>query len=107
VLPTIQTYGGVGPTAVGEQIAEVRRRGLPGCQAYTIAHATDAEWAVLVRDAEASSQGSARGEDEMAAIDDLRALQTVAGLFLQAASHALRGERLPGDLKAQIKWLLG
>jgi hypothetical protein len=106
VLPTIQTYGGVGPTAVGEQIAEVRRRRLPGYQAYTIAHATDAEWAVLVRDGSAELAEVAEDE-EMTAIDELRGLQAVAGLFLQAASHALRGERLPERLKAQIKYLLG
>lgn len=48
VLPTIQTYGGIGEAAVREQLAEVERRRLPGCQAYTIGHATDAEWAAFV-----------------------------------------------------------
>lgn len=96
VLPTIQTYGGVGQEMVAAQIAEVRRRGLPGYQAYTIAHATDEEWSVLVREA----------EQEMEAIEELRRLQAVAGLFLQAASHALRGERLPERLKGQIRFLV-
>lgn len=99
VLPTIQTYGGVGPEMVAEQIAEVRRRGLRGYQAYTIAHATDAEWSVLVREAQE--------EDNMEAIDELRRLQAVASLFLQAAGHALRGEPLPPDLRAQLRYLLG
>jgi hypothetical protein len=45
VLPTIQTYDGIGAQAVVDQVAEVNRRGLPGYQAYTIAHATDEEWA--------------------------------------------------------------
>lgn len=97
VLPTIQTYDDIGAEAVRAQIAEVRRRGLPGYQAYTIAHATDAEWAALVNDA---------GEDEMTAVDELRRLQAVAGLFLQAASHALRGERLPEALEARIRYIL-
>jgi hypothetical protein len=97
VLPTIQTYGGVGPETVGEQIAEVRERGLAGYQAYTIAHATDAEWEALVRDAQ---------EEEMAAIEELRRLQAVAGLFLLSAGHALRGERLPSPLEAQLRYLL-
>jgi hypothetical protein len=52
VLPTIQTYDGIGASAVRGQIAEVRRRGLRGYQAYTIAHATDAEWAAIVEDVE-------------------------------------------------------
>lgn len=81
---------------VREQIEEVRRRGLRGYQAYTIAHASDAEWAVLVRDAEV----------EMEAIDELRRLQIVAGLFAQAAGCALRGERLPAELRAQLRYLL-
>jgi len=97
VLPTIQTYDGVGPELVREQIAEVRRRGLPGYQAYTIAHATDAEWAVLVQEA----------KKEMDAIDELKKTQAAAALFLQAAGHALRGERLPRRLREQIRFLLG
>jgi hypothetical protein len=52
VLPTIQTYGAIGSPAVAEQIAEVHRRGLPGYQAYTITHATDAEWAEILKDKE-------------------------------------------------------
>jgi hypothetical protein len=97
IMPAIQTYGGVGPALVAEQIAEVRRRGLAGYQAYTIAHASDEEWAVIVRD----------GEDEMGAIDELRRLQAVAALFLQATACALRGEPLPDALRMQIRWLLG
>ena len=96
VLPTIQTYDQIGAGAVSAQIAEVRRRRLPGFQAYTISHATDTEWAVLVR----------KGRKEMTAVDQLRRLQAVAGLFLQAASHALRGEELPAGVRVQIKYLL-
>jgi hypothetical protein len=97
VFPAIQTYNQIGPAMVAEQIAEVRRRGLAGYQAYTIAHASDEEWAVIVRDV----------EDEMGAIDELRRLQAVAGLFLQAGACALRGEPLPDALRAQLRWLLG
>jgi hypothetical protein len=103
VLPVIQTYGGIGATLVAAQMAEVRRRGLRGYQAYTIAHATDDEWAVLVRDAE---RDDAKGDDAMAPIDDLRRLHAVAALFLQAAGFALRGEPLPADLRAQLRYLL-
>ena len=49
VLPTIQTYDGIGPQALAEQLAEVKGRGLTGYQAYTIGHATDAEWAVIAQ----------------------------------------------------------
>lgn len=49
VLPTIQTYDNIGATAVREQLAEVQRRGFAGCQAYTIGHATDQEWAAFAR----------------------------------------------------------
>jgi hypothetical protein len=52
VLPTIQTYDGIGAIAVAEELAEVKRRGLSGCQAYTIAHATDEEWAEFTRQEE-------------------------------------------------------
>ncbi len=105
IVPAIQTYGGVGPALVAEQIAEVRRRGLAGYQAYTIAHASDEEWAVIVRDGD--FDGLSPEEDAMGAIDELRRLQAVAGLFLQAAACALRGEPLPDALRAQIRWLLG
>ncbi|MEX2158230.1 MAG: hypothetical protein WEB04_02405 [Dehalococcoidia bacterium] len=97
VLPAIQTYGAIGASMVREQIEEVRRRGLLGYQAYTIAHASEAEWAELVRDAEV----------EMEAIDKLRRLQSVSALFLRAAGHALLGEPLPGELRAQLRFLLG
>lgn len=44
VLPTIQTYHDIGVGAVEQEMAEVAQRGLPGCQAYTVGHATGAEW---------------------------------------------------------------
>ena len=92
VLPAIQTYGGVGPAIVTEEIEEVRRRGLRGYQAYTIAHASDAEWAVLV--------------EEGAMFDEIKRWQAVSALFLQAAGHALRGEALPSALRTQLRYLL-
>ncbi len=58
VLPTIQTYGGIGVHSIRAQISWakriLRRSGQPlsyrGYQAYTIGHATDAEWQVIVND---------------------------------------------------------
>lgn len=52
VLPTIQTYDGIGAEAVAAQLAWVKVKGLLGCQAYTIAHATDEEWAEFARQEE-------------------------------------------------------
>ena len=99
VLPAIQTYGGIGGQLVADQLAEVRRRGLPGYQAYTIAHASDDEWAVIAGDA-------TEEEDDMSAIDGMRRTNAVAALFLQAAGFSLRGEPLPADLLAQLRYLL-
>jgi hypothetical protein len=99
VMPAIQTYGGIGATAVAAQAAEVRRRNLPGYQAYTIAHATDDEWRVIANDAPE--------EGDMSANDTLRRTNAVAALFLQAAGYSLRGVSLPDDLRAQLRFLLG
>ena len=49
IFPTIQTYDQVGPIPVDLELQEVARRGLPGCQAYTIGHATEGEWETFVR----------------------------------------------------------
>jgi hypothetical protein len=59
VLPTIQVYGGVGANNVQTQISWAKRMlsapGQPlsyyGYQAYTIGHATDAEWDIISADA--------------------------------------------------------
>lgn len=48
ILPTIQTYEDIGAAAVKDQVAESLRRGFTGCQAYTLAHATDAEWSAFL-----------------------------------------------------------
>ena len=50
VLPTIQTYDNIGKGAVELQIRECEDRKVKGYQAYTICHATDEEWAVIVGD---------------------------------------------------------
>jgi hypothetical protein len=103
VLPAIQTYNGVGASMAADQIAEVRRRGLAGYQAYTIAHATDAEWAEVMRDATNDRDAT---EATMEAIDKLRALQAASSIFSEASAYALRGERLPPRLEAQLRFLL-
>jgi hypothetical protein len=56
ILPTIQTYDGLGAAAVAEELAAVNLRALLGCQAYTIAHATDAEWAEFAREEDTMSE---------------------------------------------------
>lgn len=49
VIPTIQTYDEIGRIPVTRQLAEIERRNLPGCQAYTIGHATPEEWQEFVQ----------------------------------------------------------
>lgn len=44
VMPTIQTYDDIGAVAVDQQIMESEGRECPGINAYTMAHATQAEW---------------------------------------------------------------
>ena len=38
---------------------------------------------------------------------ELRAWNTVAAIFTQAAAYAVQGQQLPADLKAKIKFLIG
>lgn len=51
VLPTIQTYDNITGPSVKDQLFDIHTRGFQGYQAYTIGHATDAEWQVIVDDA--------------------------------------------------------
>ena len=105
VLPTLQTYDRIGAEAVRAQVAEVRRRGLAGRQAYTIAHATDEEWQAFTK------------RSDMEAIEDLRRDfkqfvwqhgigHAVAATFLQAAAHALRNEPLPAELQDALRRII-
>ncbi len=50
VYPTLQTYDHIGPKAVTQQLTEVHNRTLPGCQAYTLGHATKEEWEAFAMD---------------------------------------------------------
>jgi hypothetical protein len=93
-LPAIQTYDNIGAQSVADQLAEVRRRRLPGYQAYTIAHATTDEWAVIAADAAPSPA------------ERLAALNAVGDIFAACALHGLRGEQLPPMLKGRAKYLL-
>jgi hypothetical protein len=107
VLPAIQTYGNVGATLVRAQIDEVRRRGLRGYQAYTIAHATNDEWSILEQEANVDWQKFMTAMDEMERdLERLERLGLVSGTFLEAAGYARRGEALPAGLRAQLRYLL-
>lgn len=94
VIPAIQEYGNVGPGCVAQEIAECRRRRLDGYGAYTIAHATDAEWAVVTADA-----GPTPAEH-------LARLNKTAEIFVDCAGHALRDQALPDALAGAAKYLL-
>lgn len=50
IYPTIQTYDTIGLEAVKQQLTEVHKRALPGCQAYTLGHATNEEWEAFAMD---------------------------------------------------------
>jgi hypothetical protein len=82
VLPTIQTYGNIGAGAVEQEMAEIRGRGLPGCQAYTVGHATGVEW-------QAFSNGIPK-EDEMTPAE-LARLKAVEDQLKDTTKDALEG----------------
>jgi len=88
VLPTIQTYDGIGSSAVREELAEVKQRNLLGCQAYTICHATDEEWAEFAR------QEAEMSDADKAELYVLRVLRGVSEALaqgrLQDAVNALK-----------------
>ena len=113
VLPTLQTYDGIGAEAVRAQLAEVDRRGLPGCQAYTIAHASDEEWQAFV----SAELDEGPRENDVEAIEELRRDwqrfvwdhgigHAIAALYLRAAAHALRSEPLPEELKDSLRRII-
>ncbi len=106
VLPTIQTFDGIGAVAVREQIAEVRRRGLAGYQAYTIGHATDEEWEAIVETQTAEDLRALRRDFQRYAWEH-GVSHAVAVLFLRAAGHALRNEPLPAELRKELRRALG
>lgn len=107
VLPTIQTYDSIGAAAVIRQLQEVHRRVVTGdtagCQAYTIGHATDEEWAVIAQDAPQPE------EDDMADEATRKQRAAVAGLFDQLAEYAAQGipwMQVPEQLRGQLHYLL-
>ena len=100
VLPTLQTYGGIGHVDTGRQIVETVRRDFEGCQAYTIAHATDQEWSAFTGQALTDEQEERM---EAARLKDRAAL---ARLFLNAADHTLRGIDLPDAELRRIEYVI-
>jgi hypothetical protein len=91
VLPTIQTYDVIGARAVAEQIAEVHRRGLPGYQAYTMAHATNPEWAEIVKDKEGDMPNEAT--------------ITAATIIREFAAYVEHGLKVPDSLKRRLAYI--
>jgi len=99
VLPTIQTYDGIGKQAVVDELAEVKRRGLPGCQAYTIPHATDEEWAEFAKEALVIPTPTSTWDEDKKALDiykmlwDLNKVLAAGDLQLLANKLARVGVR--------------
>lgn len=69
ILPTIQTYENIGAVAVEYQILDCKRRNLLGYQAYTIGHATDAEWSTF-KESELVEEDNMH-EDDMSWLDEV------------------------------------
>jgi hypothetical protein len=102
VLPTLQAFGGIGPVALRAQIDETKRRGQPGYQLYTIGHATNEEWEVVVEEANAEAIQRVQRDFRKYAWDHA-INHSVAVLFLRAAGHALRSEPIPDALKVELR----
>lgn len=96
VIPAIQTYGGIGAASVTLQIAECERRRLAGFGAYTIGHATAAEW-----DAVAASAPVVEDKGP-----DIGQLNKAGDIFATCTLHALRGEQLPAAVAGAARWLM-
>lgn len=97
VLPTFQTYDGIGSPFVHGQMAEVRRRELLGGQAYTVGHATGAEWDAFLLELPTGQAVRTVTPGQ---------LLTGAGVFARATLMFAEGDYLLTDeLRAQIKFL--
>ncbi len=83
--PVIQTYDGVGPLAVLQQVGEARRRGARGLSAYVLETATDDELRAL-----------ATARDDPA---DAATLQATALAYVRGAV-AILDHGAPGELRA-------
>lgn len=70
VLPTIQTYGNIGAAAVEQEMAEVAGRELPGCQAYTVGHATGVEWQAFSAGIPKEDEMTPEQEEILKAVDN-------------------------------------
>ncbi len=108
VLPTMQTYDNVGVFAVQQQVAESVRRSLPGTQAYTICHATNAEWAAFITiqpTVEPPVVTPPPDQDE----ERIRLLElrlNLTGKVFQWAGYSLSGEEAPEETLATLHYLL-
>ena len=98
LLPTLQTYDGIGAIAVTEQIAQCERPGYQGWQAYTIAHATDAEWAAFI--------ANIPKEDDMADEATKRRWAAAAAIFSQIHDYANIGLPAPIELVRAARFLI-
>jgi hypothetical protein len=102
VLPTLQAFNRIGPVALRAQIEETNRRELAGYQLYTIGHATDEEWEVIVEQDNAEAIENVRRDFRRFAWEHA-VNHAVAVLFLRAAGHALRSEPIPESLKDELR----
>ncbi len=102
VLPTMQTYDNIGSQAVNLELAEIVRRELDGCQAYTVCHATNSEWRTFVNGIPDTVPIPPPPIDPPNELEEqMRLLETrinISGQFLQLAGYGFAGQEAPEDL---------
>lgn len=108
VLPSLQTYDGIGAAAVTEQVAQCVRDRCIGWQAYTLAHATDEEWAAFVAGIPVAIGGDLMSQEADAiraemkqGFGDVERFMVMIAQSLQAQIAALHAGDTSG-LQAQI-----
>ena len=109
VFPTIQTYDGIGALAVNLQLAEVERRQLPGCQAYTVCHATNSEWRAFVSGIPGNGNGGPIVPPDEELEEEFRKQQArlnISGKVLQLAGYGLAGDDAPEELLRTVHFVI-
>ena len=107
VIPTIQTYDNIGTQAVNLELAEIVRRNLEGCQAYTVCHATNSEWRTFVNGLPDTVPVPPQPIDPLE--EQMRAMETrsnISGQFLQLAGYGFAGQEAPEELLRTCHYII-
>ncbi len=110
VLPTFQTYNGIGAHAVNLEINEVAKRDLPGMSAYTICHATDSEWTTFIASQPNTAPPPPPPPTDTEELEEqIRLLElrvALSGKVTQWAGYGFAGEEPPQELLETLHFLL-